>query len=280
MENVQLGEHDFRRFRDLVYAKSGIRVPDNKVSLLSNRVRRRLKARGLCDFGQYYRYLTGPSGDLEISHFLDAVTTNETFFFRTDSHFEWLTNEFVPQVVARKREGSRPASLKIWSAGCATGAEPYTLAICLLENRYRLRDWSVEILATDISEETLREAREGIFGRRAVEDVSQKRLRRWFNPVDGEERWQVRPALVESVRFEHHNLMDPMREGPFDCVFIRNVLIYFDRESKQQVVSNLVEALAPGGYLVVGPSEGIYDMLQPLERCKTLIYRKPVEDPS
>lgn len=277
VELLQLNSSQFERFRKFIYAKSGIRVPEHKVSLLSNRIRRRLKAGDFADFDTYYRYLTSPRGRGELEHFLDSITTNETFFFRTEPHFDWLKGEFFNNVVTEERRGKRPRSLRIWSAGCATGAEPYTIAICLYENRHRFRDWSITVLGTDISEEALRDAREGIFRPRAIETIEQGRRRRYFTSAD-EDRLQVRPELKQLVTFQHHNLMTPMDPPPFDCVFIRNVLIYFDRDSKRKVIANLIDAMAPGGFLVVGPSEGIYGMLAPLLRRQPFLYQKPHKD--
>ncbi|MHC5026193.1 MAG: CheR family methyltransferase [Planctomycetota bacterium] len=273
MELVQLNTKQFGRFCEFIYRTSGIRIAENKRTLLSNRIRRRLKDGQ--DFDDYYAFLTSPRGNGEVGNFIDAITTNETFFFRTEPHFEWLTSTFLDEVIAAERRGERSRSLRIWSAACATGAEPYSIAICLLENKHRLRDWSLEIVATDISEETLSTARAGLFRERAVEAVSDKQRRRFFTGPLEDGGLQVRPEVRDLARFEYHNLMNPMPEGPFDCVFIRNVLIYFDRTSKETVVKNLIAALAPGGYLVVGPSEGIYDMLAPLERQTPFLYRKP-----
>ena len=137
-----------------------------------------------------------------------------------------------------------------------------------------MRDWDLQIVATDLSEEVLRTAREGIYPERALQNVDEKRRRRYFSRVGDEPRWQLKPQLKEMVHFLHHNLLDPLPGPPCDCIFIRNVLIYFDRESKQQVVNNLMAALAPGGYLVVGPSEGIYDMLPELHKHSTFLYQK------
>jgi len=270
----QLSPQQFERFRNLIYKMSGIRINDNKLTLLSNRIRRRLRAGEFAGFEAYYRYLTSPQGNGEIEHFLDEITTNETFFFRTASHFEWFKSELISQIVSAERRGTRSRSLRIWSAGCATGAEPYSIAICLQENLFRLRDWSLTIVGTDLSEEALHEAREGVFKRRALEAATERQLRRCFQPREGD-HWQVTSEIRKFVRFERHNLMTPMSEPPFDCIFIRNVLIYFDQDSKRTVVNNLIRALSPGGFLIVGPSEGIYDMLKPLERLSAFLYQKP-----
>ncbi len=271
----QLNQRQFGRFRDFIYQKSGIRIDDKKVSLLSNRIRRRLKAGDFTDFEAYYRHLTSREGAHELEHFLDAITTNETSFFRSDTHFKWFKSVFLPEVVAAHRLGKRNRALRIWSAGCANGAEAYSIAICIAESGLLLRDWGVTILGTDISERELDNAREGVFTGRVMEAVSERQRRRYFQASADTDTWQVRPQLRRLVQLENHNLMEPMRQPPFDCIFIRNVLIYFDRVSKLTVVTNLIAALAAGGYLVVGPSEGIYDMLQPLQKHSAFLYQKP-----
>ncbi len=277
MKLERLNPDQFKQFCEFIYEKSGIRINDKKVTLLSNRIRHRLKAGDFEDFDTYYRFLTSQRGADELEGFLDAITTNETFFFRTAKHFDWLKNEFLTELIGQHRAGQREPSLRIWSAGCANGAEPYSIAVCLAENAHRLQGWSLKILGTDISEQMLAEAREGKYKERAVEAIDQKQRRRYFHHRTEENHWAIRPDLKELVEFKKHNLMDRISQGPFDCIFIRNVLIYFDRDSKRVVIENLVKALKAGGYLVVGPSEGIYDMLDPLQRLSPLIYQKPDE---
>jgi chemotaxis protein methyltransferase CheR len=270
----ELSSDEFRAFQDFIYCHSGIRIPSTKQSLLSNRVRQRLKSGQFDGFQSYFDFLTSSRGRDELENFLDAVTTNETFFFRTETHFEWFRTDFVQEQVVRSTRGERSKQLRVWSAACSTGEEPYSLAICLMENQLRLRDWTLEIVGTDISEQALATAREGSYKERAVETVSQKQLRRYFTKVRDEPIWQVQSTLKVLVEFHQHNLMEPIKLPPFDCVFIRNVLIYFDRASKQVVVDNLINALADGGYLVVGPSEGIFDMLGALKKQSIFLYQK------
>ena len=274
MELARLNEQQFQRFRDFIYARSGIWVDDRKVTLLTNRIRQRAKAGGFADFDAYYRRLTSPAGAGELGHFLDAITTNETYFFRTPQHFDWLRTAFISTLLDEQREGSRGKSFRIWSAGCASGAEPYTIAICLAENRFRLPGWDWTILGTDLSERVLATAREGVFREKALEGVSESQLRRFFGPSRHPDARAVKPEIRDMVRFEQHNLMNPAPDGPFDCIFIRNVLIYFDRDSKRAVVENLIAALADRGCLIVGPSEGIYDLLGGLRRESTFVCRK------
>ena len=274
MELERLNQDQFSQFRDFIYQKSGIRVDEKKISLLSNRIRRRLKAKDLSDFDVYYRYLTSPAGTTELEFFLDAITTNETFFFRTGAQFDWLRSDFLEGLICEHQQGRHPASLRVWSAGCASGAEPYSIAISIEESRHRMRDWNIEILGTDISEEALREARQGCYKARSVEAVTDAQRSRYFNSRDDGDTWQLRQMIRDRVKFENHNLMQAAPGRDFDCIFIRNVLIYFDRESKQVVVKHLIDALAKGGFLVVGPSEGVYDMLEPLQKVSPLMYQK------
>jgi len=275
MEPDKLSPRQFELFRDFIYRKSGIRIEATKITLLTNRIRRRVKSRDLADFEAYYRMLVSPAGEAELEQFLDEVTTNETSFFRTPHHFEWFKGPFLDEMVARPGLAST-RKVRIWSAACSTGEEPYTLAICLAEAAIKLRDWKVSVLATDISEAVLRQARAGIYRLRALQEMSEQRLKRHFEPQADGESFGIRPALKSMVEFRRHNLMEPHPGPPFDCVFIRNVLIYFDRDSKQVVINNLIRALAPGGYLVVGPSEGIYDMLGMLTKHSHFAYQKPL----
>lgn len=270
----RLNSQQFDQFRDLIYENSGIRMDKNKVSLLSNRIRRRVNAGGFDDFDAYYRFLTSPEGTGEIDGFLDAVTTNETYFFRTEKQFDWFKKDWLGEQISQQRAGQRKAELRIWSAGCADGAEPYTIAICLAENSYRLRDWSLKIVGTDISNEMLDIARAGTFKPRSLEAITERQRRRFFQSQSESDRWQVRPSIKQLVEFKHHNLMEPVSERQFDCIFIRNVLIYFDAQSKRTVINNLRKALVVGGYLVVGPSEGVYELLHDMRRVSPLIYQK------
>jgi chemotaxis protein methyltransferase CheR len=275
MTAEKLTPRQFELFRDFIYRHSGIRVEIAKVTLVSNRIRRRLRAHGLADFDAYYRLLSSPSGVSELEGFLDAVTTNETHFFRTAHHFDWFKDEFVADLLAREKAGRHAKSIRVWSAACASGEEPYSLAICLLENSLRLRGWKLSVLGSDISEAALRDARQAVFKQRSLEEVSPARLKRHFEAARDGQSWTLRKDARALVEFQRHNLTEPLRQPPFDCVFIRNVLIYFDRESKQRVIENLVRSLERGGYLVVGPSEGIYDMLGALTKRSTFLYQKP-----
>jgi chemotaxis protein methyltransferase CheR len=272
-EPENLTPKQFEAFRKFIYRASGIRIDASKVTLVSNRIRRRVRAGNFTDFDAYYRFLTSANGGPELEQFLDAITTNPTHFFRTPAHFDWFRKEFVTEMIARDRDLPQ-RSLRVWSAASSTGEEVYSLAICLAENALRLRGWQITILGTDISEGVLRQARAANYKASALEEVNESQTRRYFETSADGQTWQVRQPVRDMVEFRRHNLMEPLKAAPFDCIFIRNVLIYFDRDSKKVVIKHLLDALAQGGYLVVGPSEGIYDMLEPLVKRSTFLYQK------
>jgi len=274
MELERLTTRQFELFQKFIYERSGIKVDASKITLVSNRIRRRLKAGEWADFDAYYRFVNSKAGESELIEFLDAVTTNETSFFRTPSNFDWLKNEYVKELIKDKTLGKRSASLRLWSAACSTGEEPYSIAMCIAEASVLLKGWSIQILGTDISESTLKAAREAVYAKRTMQELDESRVRRYF-AEESPGNFKLRPAVSQMVRFKNHNLMQPIAEPPFDCIWLRNVLIYFDRKSKAKVIDHLVRSLATGGYLVVGPSEGVFDMLGMLEKRSTFLYRKP-----
>jgi len=272
---VTLTPEQFVRFRQLVYRETGIRMQEGKVTLMSNRIRQRLRHHGLDSYDDYYRLLTAGTVADEMARFIDAVTTNETSFFRTPAHFEWFGGPFLAEFASRVRSGAHPPSLRVWSAACSSGEEVYSLAMCVAENAHRLVGCRRLILGTDINETVLEQARAGRYGPRSFEGVDPRRLSRHTTAdPDGVHR-VVKPAVREGCDFRRHNLLEPMRGEPFDCIFIRNVTIYFDRGSKATAVGHVVAALAPGGHLVVGPADGIHDLLGALEKRDTFLYRKP-----
>jgi chemotaxis protein methyltransferase CheR len=269
-----LTAREFELFRRLIYDRCGIKIDIAKISLITNRLRRRLRQTNCEDFTSYYKLITSKSGSAELVEFVDALTTNETSFFRTASHFEWFKNDFLTEIAREKSLGKREANLRIWSAACSSGEEAYSLAMCISEASLIFRDWSIQILGSDISESSLKKAREGVYTERTMQELDQHRVRRHFTEVTQNE-FKVKPAIAQLVQFKTHNLMNPISEKPFDCIWLRNVLIYFDRCSKEKVIDHLVRSLNTGGYLVLGPSEGVYDMLGMLTRRSTFLYQKP-----
>lgn len=275
-EIVTLTPGQFTRFQQLIYRQTGIHMQEGKVTLMSNRIRQRLRHHGIASFDDYYRFLASGEDPGEMVSFIDAITTNETHFFRTPAHFEWFAGPFLADIAGRIRDGSHEPAIRVWSAACSTGEELYSLAICVAENAHRFVGVRRLLLGTDISETVLVRAREARYPARSLELVDRRRLERAFAADADGRHWTVKPSIRQGCEFRRHNLLEPMPAGAFDCIFIRNVMIYFDRGSKERAVGHLVDALAPGGYLVVGPADGIHDLVGRLHRRDTFLYQKPL----
>ena len=283
-----LDEGEFDSFRAIIYREAGIRVPEAKRVLLSNRVRRRVAATGRESFGEYLSFVRSPLAKDELAALVDAVTTNETWFFRTPEQFDWVLETFLPEKIAAVRREKKPAGRKprlaCWSAAASTGAEAYSLAILFAEQGLSLRAFDISILGTDVSGEAIDQAEAGVFPARLCEDLTDRQRSRHFRelpPAGGspQPRYEIRPEIRAAVRFARHNLMRQLPSvhrppGGFDLVFLRNVLIYFDGPSKSRVLSNLVPVLAPGGYLVVGPSDNLPPAVAGLERVGLFVHRR------
>ena len=275
MDLTKLTSDEFDRFRVFIYEETGIRLADGKITLLSNRIRRRLRELDIELFEEYYNLLTQKKLKGELEHFIDAVTTNETHFFRTGGHFDWFIDSFLPTIRTEASEKKRDKSLRIWSAACSSGEELYTLAICVDESRHQFAGWKISLLGSDISETMISAARKGVFPNRSLDQTTDERRSRYFAQLQNDAGWSIRSRLIDMCEFKRHNLLDPMPNEPFDCIFIRNVFIYFDKKSKEVAVQNLIHALAPGGFLVVGPADGIYDLLGELDKKTIFLYQKP-----
>ena len=275
MDLTKLTSGEFDRFRTFIYGETGIRLADGKITLLSNRIRRRLRELDIESFEEYYNLLTQKKLKGELEHFIDAVTTNETHFFRTGGHFDWFIDSFLPTIRTEASEKKRDKSLRIWSAACSSGEELYTLAICVDESRHQFAGWKISLLGSDISETMISAARKGVFPNRSLDQTTDERRSRYFAQLQNDAGCSIRSRLIDMCEFKRHNLLDPMPNEPFDCIFIRNVFIYFDKKSKEVAVQNLIHALAPGGFLVVGPADGIYDLLGELNKKTIFLYQKP-----
>ena len=273
MADEELADRDFERFRDLIYKVAGIRIPATKKVMVINRLRRRLRATGITSFLAYYAHLISTAGASEMPAFLDAITTNETYFYRDVHHYEWVGGTFLPEAARQARP--RGAPIRIWSAACSTGEEAYSIALKVAANRSSLAGREVAILGTDLSGAALEAAKLGCYDERAVHLVEPAERKQFFDFDPSPQRWTLKPEVRSLVSWKLHNLLRPVAAEPFDCIFIKNVLIYFDADSKQAVVRNLIASLARGGYLVVGPTEGIFSMLGPLTKHKTWLYQKP-----
>ncbi len=277
---LKLTNDEFRKLAAIVYEMTGIHLADSKLGLLSNRLRRRLRALHLDSFDAYYKILQSTSDfERERPHFLSAVTTNETYFFRNDGLWRLFISEMIPALAVLK--GGHNRSLRIWSAAGSTGAEAYTAAILLRELLCDFESWHITIIASDISKNALDQARTGIYTDYAVAHVSRERLKKWFRK--GAQGYELVDEIKRLVQIEYHNLRDPWPEAPFDLVLLRNVLMYFDLDMKKRVLTHVSNALVPGGRLLVGDVDPIRTIpeLRDHVRLECLcpgVYRRPVSE--
>jgi chemotaxis protein methyltransferase CheR len=273
----QVSDAQLARYAELIHTRTGIRVLPQKKVLLSNRLRRRLRATGVKDFEDYYHHLLRlPPQDPEWDAFLQEITTHETYLFRDQTHWDWLRNAYLPERSALARRTGGLTSLKIWSAACSTGDEAVTAACCIAACLPDFQRWQIRILGTDIGVGAVAQAQTAAFGPRAMQLVPEDYRLRFFAKCKDGELWQARPTLTKMLCFRQHNLIEPLHEKPFDLVLLKNVLIYFSGPSKKTVLQNIRAAVRPGGFLIVGAAEGVVDLLHGFQRLEPWLYRKPV----
>jgi chemotaxis protein methyltransferase CheR len=245
---------DFETISQIAYRFSGIRLTSGKEELVRSRLMKRLRALGINSFQAYLRYIKEDRTSRELHTMIDALTTNKTSFFRENQHFEYMRNHILP---ALKKRGS---GLRVWSAGCSSGEEPYSIAMLLSEELQLIDSSSVRILATDISERILTKAKTGEYEKESIKDVHPGYLPKYFNLVNTNpvRTYSVKDNIKKMVRFARLNLMEewPMK-GPFDVIFCRNVMIYFDSETQGRLVRRFHNLLVSGGHLLVGHSESL-----------------------
>ena len=277
-----LSDRKFQSFRTLVATHSGIALGPHKRALLQARLGRRLRTLGLTTFADYHRLLIehDPQGE-ELVRFINAVTTNKTHFYREAHHFAYLAERWAPAVVGQASRGGERA-VRIWSAGCSTGEEPYTIAMTVADALPHAAGWRVRILASDIDTDVLKRAAAGVYSIDAAGAIPPAALKRHFLRGTGTsaDLMRVRPSLRSLVAFRRINLLeDQWPSGTsFDVIFCRNVLIYFDRPTQQRVIERLGACLKDDGVLVLGHSEGILGMTNGLRHVGHTIYRKEPGD--
>lgn len=274
---LQLNDKEFGDIRALIRDVTGISMGDSKRHLITRRLGARLKATDINTFRGYIDYVK--NGDpLELEEFTNSVTTNLTSFFREDHHFEFLTRTAIPGIVARKNDNGK--RLRIWSAGCSTGEEPYSIAMTLAESLHDLAQWDAKILCTDIDSEVLKTCKAGVYSQQRLEKIPESRSRRWFKKLRGEKEGflQVSPQLQQLTVFKQLNLM---REWPmkrrFDVIFCRNVIIYFDKPTQRVLVERYANVLADGGYLILGHSESLINVSDRFSLIGNTVYQKNAE---
>lgn len=270
---------EFSRFSEFIIGQCGIKMPPSKKIMLEARLQKRLRTLGISNFREYYDHVLGEDGRDELVHMLDAVTTNKTDFFREPVHFHYLAQTILPEFIEeRERSKGRDKPFVVWSAGCSTGEEPYTLAMVLSDFAVQHPSFRFSILATDISTKVLDRAREAVYDAERVAAVplamKQKYLLRSKDPGKGVVR--IGPALRSIVQFKRLNLMEEVFSFSehVDVIFCRNVIIYFDRKTQEQLITRFCKVLKTNGHLFLGHSESIHGFTLPLQRLTSTVYRK------
>jgi chemotaxis protein methyltransferase CheR len=270
---------EFTRFSEFIIGQCGIKMPPSKKIMLEARLQKRLRALEIPTYGEYLTHILGESGRDELVHMLDAVTTNKTDFFREPVHFQYLAQTVLPEALAERMQAKTPGRpFCVWSAGCSTGEEPYTLAMVLAEFSREHPDLRFSLMATDISTRVLDRAREGIYDADRVHSVPLALKQRYVLKSKDRGRNLVRivPELRAAVLFKRLNLMEESFSfsEPLDVVFCRNVIIYFDRATQERLISRFCRVLKPEGYLFLGHSESVHGFDLPLRRITSTVYRK------
>lgn len=266
-------DDDFETIRKVLYKHTGISLNVGKMDLVYGRLSRRLRALRVSNFSDYLGLIDSPRGEEEMVHFINALTTNLTAFFREPHHFDYLANTVLPQAMKCHAVDRR---IRFWSAGCSTGEESYSIAMAIHEAVSSLQNWDMKILATDLDTNVVAIAKLGKYSAQRIEGLTELRRRKWFHVVDGcNESVQVDTALQELITFKPLNLMHewPMR-GSFDVIFCRNVVIYFDRPTQRQLFDRYADALVMGGCLFIGHSENLHNLSDRFELIGQTIYRK------
>lgn len=264
---TEISSFAFHKIRDYVHRTAGIIIGADKTALVTGRLWRRLELFGLTSYEAYFSYVSSAEGAQERATMLDLLTTNETYFFREPAHFNFLRDEIIPQQGYNK--------MRVWCAASSTGEEAHSIAMVLADTLGKT-NW--EILATDISGKVLEHARTGVYRAERINHIPADYLKNYCRRGIGEYEGMlaVVPSLRAQITFEQHNLLHA-REGDaqYDVIFLRNVMIYFDNATKQKVIENLLRALRPGGWLILGHCESLQGLNTGLTTVRPSIYRKP-----
>ncbi|MDR2943252.1 MAG: protein-glutamate O-methyltransferase CheR [Treponema sp.] len=265
-----LDDANFNLYRELIYAESGITFTPTNRSILESRLKERLREKGLDSVRGYYDKIKGDVGELK--GFLDSITTNLTRFFRNQAQFDAFQHHVIPEIM--KIRGI-PGTIRIWSAGCSTGEEPYSLAMLL--NEIVPKPWNFEILASDISLKCLMTAKEGFYADNRLEGIPADYLAKYFDKVDG--GYKIHADIQAKIKFDYHNLKNDSQQRNLDIVFCRNVIIYFDDAAQAAVMKRFWDSMASKSFLFIGHSESLFGMDTKFEFVKTewaTLYRKNI----
>lgn len=264
IKEASLNQSQFDHVSRTVYDFCGIKLTKEKHTLVNSRLMKRLYALKLNNFDEYFK-LVERDGQ-EFSKMIDSLTTNKTNFFREIQHFKYLQKEILPNIRGRK--------LRIWSAACSSGEEPYSIAMLLHEALQNINNWDVKILATDISSDILQKAQKAQYDEEHLVGVSPAMQQKYFTPTAAN-KYVVRDSVKKPVRFARLNLMGEWKmQGPFDVIFCRNVMIYFDKETQGTLVNRFYDLVSPGGHLFIGHSESLNGITHSYRYIQPAIYQK------
>ena len=267
---VFLNDANFELYRDMIYKESGITFTPTNRSILESRLKERLREKGIDSVKTYYDKII--SDKEELKGFLDSITTNLTRFFRNQAHFDALEKFVIPEVMKIKKT---PGTIRIWSAGCSTGEEPYTIS--MLMNEILPKPWAYEILASDISLKCLMTAKEGFYADNRIVGIPDNYLAKYFDKVDG--GYKIHADIHSKIKFDYHNLKNDSQQRNLDVVFCRNVIIYFDEVAQTAVIKRFWDSMASKSFLFIGHSESLFGMDTKFEFLKTewaTLYRKNI----
>ncbi|MCL1896078.1 MAG: protein-glutamate O-methyltransferase CheR [Clostridiales bacterium] len=271
---LSLSERELADISGFVKGKYGVNLA-SKRSLIESRLGHYIQSKGFGSFGEYFSFVLGDASGTEVTNLINLITTNHTFFMRENDHFEIFTKDTLPWIESLPNQGD----LRVWCAGCATGEEPYTISINIMEymtsRGFLQNGYDTTILASDISEKALLTAAKGVYPGESLSAMPPEWILKYFVDI-GNGAYRVSPGLRKSVAFKKINLLDPIKpKKPFHAIFCRNVMIYFDAETRLSLVARLYEAMAPGAYLFVGHSESLANCKNGLMYISPSVYRKP-----
>lgn len=272
----KLTDAEFKRIRDLMHRHCGINLQDGKQQLVQQRVAKRMRTGGFESLSAYLDFVAADATGQEFTLLIDAMSTNLTSFYRESDHFRYLAEVALPELIRRKNK-AHDHRIRIWSAACSTGEEPYTLAMILHDSIPDVQRWDIKILATDISTHVLRVARNGFYGAERLKPLPAGYPTRFFRSatMDGEKGYVVSPELQRMISFRHLNLMDQWPfAGPFDFIFCRNVMIYFDKPTQERLVNRFSDVMADGALLFTGHSESLTGVRHPFRSIRPTVYAK------
>lgn len=278
--NIRISDDEYKALRDFIYDRSGISIPSTRKYLLENRLGPRLKDLNLESFSDYLNYLKkDPQRNKEEGRLFELVTTNETSFYRNTAQLDALEQTILPELIDKKRK-AKDQKLHIWSAGCSTGEEPYTLSIILHELlQSEFPRWRITIAAHDISDAVLQAAKEGVYTEYSLRTTPESIIKKYFDKRD--DRFIIKPEVRRCIKFGKINLNDDAqlrRTEPADIIFCRNVIIYFDTAMKKRLIQSFFDRLLPEGYLFIGHSESLHSLSEaftPRYFPGAIVYKKP-----